>query len=48
MVGGRIEEQDGGAEAEGRGASLQERIQKLSAEEVKALLQAHQEGATER
>jgi SagB-type dehydrogenase family enzyme len=47
MVGGRIEERERGREQpEGHTASLQERIQELSAEEVSALLKAHKEGAS--
>jgi hypothetical protein len=47
MVGGRIEEDTAAAPAQAdRVASLQERIKKLSAQEVKALLKAHKEGAS--
>jgi SagB-type dehydrogenase family enzyme len=46
MVGGHIDdERDAAPQPRGRVASLQERIKKLSAEEVKALLKAHKEGA---
>jgi amino acid adenylation domain-containing protein len=46
LVGGRIDEDGGQTAARGdRVANLQERIQKMSPEEVKALLKAHKEGA---
>ena len=47
IVGGRIEEDtESGPAPGGRVASLQERISKMSPEEVKALLNAHKQGAS--
>jgi SagB-type dehydrogenase family enzyme len=47
LVGGRIDEDSAAAPGQGdRVANLQQRIQKMSAEEVKALLKAHKQGGS--